>query len=442
MPDALSRSVATVKVFSQTDSHNAVSQSSKPDGSLEADPATRWYEELMENVVEKPTEYVDFQLREGKLYKFLSMPGSVQDNRFDWKEIPAPPERAEIIRLNHDGSMHLGVDKTLSRIRQRYFWPRMVIEVREHIQKCSICKETKAANTALAPPLGEQRLTTHPWQIIALDFVGPLPRSRKQNQYFLSVVDLFSKWVMLVPFRKIDSVKLCAILRDQWFFRNSVPEVVITDNATCFLSHEFRNFLRRFDVRHWLNSRYHSQANPVERVHRTVNAAIRTYVREDQRFWDEKISEIETILNTSLHSATELTPFFTTHGYEMTLKGSDHRLGESDEIISPEERSVQQTELYGKICDLVKSNLGKAHKEGQKRYELRHRNFSKALEVGQLVYRRNMRMSNAIDHYNAKYGPLFLPARVTKKLGSSSYELEDLDGKSLGVWPAAHLKPG
>lgn len=159
-------------------------------------------------------------------------------------------------------------------------------------------------------------------------------------------------------------------------------------------------------------------------------------------FWDEKISEIETILNTSLHSATELTPFFTTHGYEMTLKGSDHRLGESDEIISPEERSVQQTELYGKICDLVKSNLGKAHKEGQKRYELRHRNFSKALEVGQLVYRRNMRMSNAIDHYNAKYGPLFLPARVTKKLGSSSYELEDLDGKSLGVWPAAHLKPG
>ncbi|KXJ68008.1 hypothetical protein RP20_CCG006674 [Aedes albopictus] len=235
---------------------------------------------------------------------------------------------------------------------------------------------------------------------------------------------------------------LCATLRDRWFFRNSVPEVVITDNASCFLSQEFRRLLQRFDIRHWLNSKYHSQANPVERVHRTINAAIRTYVREDQRLWDVKLSEIETVLNTSIHSATELTPFFTTHGYEMLVKGSDHRRGGDEGMLSPEDRSHRQTELYGKIRDLVVENLAKAHQECQKRYELRHRKFSKAFEVGQLVFRRNMKLSSAIDHYNAKYGPQFLPARVVGKKGSSSYELEDLDGKSLGVWPAAHLKPG
>lgn len=231
-------------------------------------------------------------------------------------------------------------------------------------------------------------------------------------------------------------------LRDQWFFRNSVPEVVITDNASYFLSREFRNLLQRFDIRHWLNSKYHSQANPVERVHRTINTAIRTYVREDQRLWDCKISEIETILNTSLHSATELTPYFTTHGYEMMVKGSDHHHSPSEAALSPEERSERQKETYGKVCDLVKENLAKAHTDCKKKYDLRHRSFGKEFQVGQLVFHRNMKLSSAPDHYNAKYGPQYLPARVIRKKGTSSYEIEDLNGKSLGVWPAAHLKPG
>lgn len=442
VPDALSRSIAALTTIKESTPEVSGTPSLKSDDGNTVDTATQWYEQLMDDVLTKPTEYVDFQIRDGKLFKFLSSPGSIEDNRFSWKEVPSPKERAGIIQENHDNSMHLGVDKTLSRIRLRFFWPRMAVEVREHIQNCHICKESKAANTALAPPLGDQRITTHPWQIIALDFIGPLPRSKKRNQYILSVVDLFSKWLMLVPFRRIDSLALCATLRDQWFFRNSVPEVVITDNATCFLSQEFRRLLMRFDIRHWLNSKYHSQANPVERVHRTINAAIRTYVREDQRLWDEKLSEIETVLNTSMHSATALTPFFTTHGYELMSKGSDHRLGETEDSLSPDARSDRQRELYGRIRDLVFENLAKAHQECQKRYDLRHRKFSKGFEVGQLVFRRNMKLSSAIDHYNAKYGPQFLPARVLGKKGTSSYELEDLDGKPLGVWPAAHLKPG
>lgn len=53
-----------------------------------------------------------------------------------------------------------------------------------------------------------------------------------------------------------------------------------------------------------------------------------------------------------------------------------------------------------------------------------------------------MKQSNAAERYNAKYGPQFLPCRIKAKHGSSSYELQDLNGKNLGIWPAAHLKPG
>lgn len=433
--DALSRSTAAIDVGPATPAN------SQPSPTL-GDPDQNWYDDMIEKVAMQPDEFVDFQVREGVLFKYVTNPSETHDVRFDWKIVPHPKERVAIIRECHDDSMHPGVDRTLSRIRLRYFWPKMVTQIRDYISECTTCKETKAPNIALAPPMGEQRATTHPWQIIALDFIGPLPRSRKQNQYILSVVDLFSKWVMLVPFRKIDSDKLCQTLRDCWFFRNSVPEIVITDNATCFLSHHFRSLCRQFDVRHWLNSKYHSQANPVERVNRTVNAAIRTYVKTDQKQWDTKLSEVETVLNSSVHSATELTPFFTTHGHEMFQKGSDHRLGEEGGSLSVADRETRQTEMFNQIKSLVQENLKKAHEEGQKRYNLRHKTYAKPYEAGQLVFRRNLKQSRAIENYNAKYGPQYIPAKILRKIGTSSYEISDLDGKSLGVWPAAHLKPG
>lgn len=125
----------------------------------------------------------------------------------------------------------------------------------------------------------------------------------------------------------------------------------------------------------------------------------------------------------------------------MFLKGSDHNFGDDDPQISSAERGRRQAEMFGDIKNLIQDRLEKAHQESHKRYDLCHRFYGKALQVGQMVYRRHMKQSSALEEYNAKFGPQYLPAKVVRKIGSSSYEIEDLDGKSLGVWPAVHLKP-
>lgn len=420
VPDALSRSVAVVSTrFSSS-----------------------WYDDTLKRVQENPDNFVDFRIEDGKLFKFVSISNLPYDHRYEWKLVPPHEKRENIIRENHDRSMHFGVDKTVDRIKQRYFWPRLATEVREYIQNCNTCKEVKGASVPIVPLRGDQRITTHPWQIIAMDFIGPLPRTNKGYQHILVVLDLFSKWIMLTPVRRIDSKSLCSILRDQWFFRNSTPEVIITDNASCFLSKEFKSLLQRFNIRHWLNAKYHSQSNPVERVNRTVNAAIRTYVKQDQRLWDSNLSEIETLLNSSVHSVTKLTPFFITHGHRLFVKGSDHKELPLEQDQTLEQRSEEQRRLFAKIYDVVEKNLKESHEAGKTRYNLRHRQHAKAFELGQRIYYRNMKQSSAIQNYNAKYGSMYLPAKIKSKLGSSSYEIEDLEGKSLGIWHASHLKPG
>lgn len=100
-----------------------------------------------------------------------------------------------------------------------------------------------------------------------------------------------------------------------------------------------------------------------------------------------------------------------------------------------------QRKLFKKIYDVVEKNLKDAHESGKHRYNLRHRQHAKSFEIGQNVYYRNMKQSSAVQNYNAKYGSMYLPAQIKSKLGSSSYEIQDSNGKSLGIWHASHLKP-
>ncbi|KAH8263884.1 hypothetical protein KR038_009156 [Drosophila bunnanda] len=77
------------------------------------------------------------------------------------------------------------------------------------------------------------------------------------------------------------------------------------------------------------------------------------------------------------------------------------------------------------------------HSENEKKYNLRSREVSYA--VGQEVFRRNFKQSSFQTGYNAKFGPSFVKARVRKKLGSTYYELEDLQGKPIGTYHAKDI---
>lgn len=86
--------------------------------------------------------------------------------------LPTTSIREYVVRELHSGgcSGHLGSDKTLALVSDRYYWPRMkstIIRVCERCRICQIAKGTKK-NTGLYQPL----LVPHsPWEDISMDFV-------------------------------------------------------------------------------------------------------------------------------------------------------------------------------------------------------------------------------------------------------------------------------
>lgn len=82
--------------------------------------------------------------------------------------------------------------------------------------------------------------------------------------------------------------------------------------------------------------------------------------------------------------------------------------------------------------------MRKQFERNEKAYNLRSKDVS--YDEGQEVLRRNYKQSNFEHSYNSKLAPTFLKARVRRKLGKSYYELEDLQGKSIGNYHAKDIR--
>lgn len=408
---------------------------------LDADDTDEWYTSLHDKVLADPDQFIDFKVEGDILWKYISSQGETLDYQFDWKICVPKSKREKVLVENHDDALHLGAEKTYARIKRHHYWPNMYRVIKDYVSKCSVCKQCKPSNRSQIPELGQPRITTKPFQIIAIDFIQSLPRSKHGNTHLFVIMDLFSKWSIMVPVRRISASQVCELLENLWFRRYSVPEFIISDNATTFYSKEFKTLLERFKIQHWANSRHYSQANPVERLNRTINACIRTYARDNQRTWDDKISEIEFALNTTPHSSTGFSPYRILFGHEVVSRGDEHRVDRDGDVMTEEERIAKKNLIDVKVYQIVKKNLEKARERTAKTYNLRFRKPAQSYSVGQKVLKRNFKQSSAADSYNAKLGACYVPCTVIARIGTSSYELADEKGKSLGVFSSAFLKP-
>lgn len=315
------------------------------------------------------------------------------------------------------------------------------MDVKKVLSKCSKCKESKYPTVPTIPPMGEQKSATRPFQMIALDYLSGFVRSKSGNTDLLVCLDIFSKYVRLFPVKKISVDSLTKIIESEWFFKLGVPQTLISDNAVTFLGNKFQELLKKYNVHHFKNARRHCQNNPVERVNRVILACIRTYCQSDHRLWDTQIAQIEFAINNTKHLSTGYTPFFLVHGYESIVDGRDHLQDRQTSDPSIDQFTQRREVVVGPLYEEVVRNNKKQFEKYKKNYDSRHKALPPTFSIGQKVYKKHFKLSNAADHYAAKLGPVYVPCKIIARRGATSYELEDENGRNLGVFAAQDLIP-
>lgn len=395
------------------------------------------YKALIDLIIKSPDKYNSFMVSGNRIYKHIEEVGKLKDKRFEWKYYPPITERDQIIQVIHEFA-HLGYEKTLSQLKEKYFWPRMAMETKKYCRECLPCKKAKCVNINPTPPMGAQKkYCDHPWQFITLDYVGPFPPSGKgRSTCLLVLTDVFTKFILVQPFRQATATSLVNFLEKSVFLLFGVPEMVLTDNGSQFTSKDFAKLLQHYGVKHWLTPSYHPQVNNTERVNKVITTAIRATLKGNHKHWSDNIQQIANAIRNSIHESTKYSPYFLTFGRNMISNGTEYENMRNTNAQTNTTLSNQERE---KLYQEVRNNLAEAYAKQSKYYNLRSNKKAPTYQVGETVLKKNTTLSDKSKDYCAKLGPKYTEAIVKKVLGDS-YELTDKHGSNIGIFHANFLK--
>lgn len=402
-----------------------------------------WYNKIRKRCEENPASCPNLQIINGRLYRYTKTTNTL-NKEFEWKEVIPADFREEILHDNHSvpTAAHLGTAKTYKRLKLRYYWPGMYSDVVKYVANCAVCAAYKHSQQSTPGFMGSAKHCSRPMQCLSLDLVGPLPPSRKLNTYLLVIICCFSKYCMLFPLRRATGKVIAQRLDDHVFMVHGVPRTIIADNASYFTGGDVQRLFTKHNIPEiHLTPVYTPQINTVERYNKTVMIAVASFVEADHRTWDVNLPAIQFAMNTSVNDSTDYTPYFLMHGREAIPDGTIYGDPEAvDEIIFSSRRDYRdKLTVLKDIFSQVEETLQKAHDRNIKYYNEKRRDIE--FEVGDEVWKRTFKQSNAGKYFAAKLAPKYEKCRVIRKLSKLVYELEDETGKPLGKWHVKDCKP-
>ena len=131
---------------------------------------------------------------------------------------------------NNPSAGHLGVSKTLEKVRRRFYWHGMREDVEMHVRRCVPCAEVNDPCKLPKAPLINIK-AGHPLQRVAIDIVGPTPRSTSGHEWLLVVSDHFTKFAQTFPVRNTSAVTLAKKLMDEYISRFGCFEGLHSDQG-------------------------------------------------------------------------------------------------------------------------------------------------------------------------------------------------------------------
>ncbi|XP_046679224.1 uncharacterized protein LOC124366666 [Homalodisca vitripennis] len=185
-----------------------------------------------------------------------------------------------------------------------------------------------------------------------------------------------------------------------------IPKYIICDNGAEFSGKLVKQLADQYKIKILYNASRHPQANPTERVNKTLGNMLRAYVGSNHRHWDKETPKIGFALRSAIHESTTYTPAYLNFGRELNINLEEN--DDTGEVI-PE---VEDNRDYGKkLVELkkmyqeVQERLIQNHEKNAKRYNLRRRPMD--FKVNDRVWKRNFPQSDAAKAFCAKLAPKF-----------------------------------
>ena len=200
-----------------------------------------------------------------------------------WQLVVPKAYRARALVGCHDDVGHQGRMRTISLLRERFFWPGMQEEeATQYVVKCSRCLRRKT--TPQVVPL-QPIYVTQPIELVHMDYLSLEP-SKGNIENVLVITDHFTRYALAYPSKTQTAQATARIIWDNFICHYGFPEKFISDQGRNFESDLIKELCKIAGVKKLHTTPYHPQENgQCERFNSTLCNMLGTLSEEEKSDW-------------------------------------------------------------------------------------------------------------------------------------------------------------
>ena len=163
--------------------------------------------------------------------------------------VPESLRRSYIVQF-HKG--HPGIEATKRRARDVVFWPTMTKDIERALSSCVSCNSTKPHQTK--EPVKSHPTPELPWTQVSADIF------EWNDMKYLVIVYAYSGWFEIDTLHDMSS-KIVIKKMKRHFAVHGIPELLMTDSGSQFVSREFHLFAKEWSFKQVTSNPTYPQSN-------------------------------------------------------------------------------------------------------------------------------------------------------------------------------------
>jgi hypothetical protein len=345
-------------------------------------------------------------------------------------------ERRVVLEMCHSDPLagHFGYKRTLEKVRRHYIWPTLHKDVKEFIDACIPCRQSKSTRHAPYGLLKPLPVPDGPWEDVTMDFVTDLPPSAMGKEVYDSImviVDKLTKMAHYIPVCKtIDAKDLAMTFLREVIRLHGAPRTIVSDRGPVLVSKYWKTFCHYLSIHTKFSTAFHPQTDgQTERQNQTLEQYLRIFCSFEQDDWTTWLNTAEFAYNDSVHASTGLTPFQAYTGR--------HPRGGNWPVKNPPKRIPDLKDLAAKIIQsqkYLKAKLTQVQAYQAKFYNRKHKEAQFAVNDLVMLSTENIRSIRPKKKLDKKYEG---PFKITEVINPQAYRLNL--PKGIGIYNAFHI---